>query len=284
MMKITSMRLRRFVAAACMAAIAVSAVGQKIKGSDTVLPVSQEAAETYMHLTPGARVTVTGGGSGVGISALLDGTTDIAMASRSIKFSERMKLKKVGKQLREAVVAYDALAVVVNPSNPVSHLTRQQLEDIFRGKITNWNQVRDHVTGKRGDDLKIIVYSRETSSGTYEFFKTSVLHEKNYMAGVLSMPATGAVIQSVSQTRGAIGYVGLAYVNRRVKAVKVSYDNKNFVYPSMATGRNHTYPIIRELFYYYTADKDKVVKPFLDYLLSGEGQRIVMESGYVPVR
>ena len=267
MMKITSMRLRRFVAAACMAAIAVSAVGQKIKGSDTVLPVSQEAAETYMHLTPGARVTVTGGGSGVGISALLDGTTDIAMASRSIKFSERMKLKKVGKQWREAVVAYDALAVVVNPSNPVSHLTRQQLEDIFRGKITNWNQVRDHVTGKRGDDLKIIVYSRET-----------------YMAGVLSMPATGAVIQSVSQTRGAIGYVGLAYVNRRVKAVKVSYDNKNFVYPSMATGRNHTYPIIRELFYYYTADKDKTVKPFLDYLLSGEGQRIVMESGYVPVR
>lgn len=278
------MRLTRLTAIVLMAAGVQLAAAQKIKGSDTVLPVSQEAAETYMAAHPGGRVTVTGGGSGVGISALLDGTTDIAMASRSIKFSERMKLKKGGKQLREAVVAYDALAVVVNPGNPVTNLTRQQLEDIFRGKVTNWSQVRDAVTGKRGEDLKIIVYSRETSSGTYEFFKTSVLGEKNYMAGVLSMPATGAVIQSVSQTRGAIGYVGMAYVNKRVKALKVSYDGKNFVYPSMATGRNHTYPIIRELYYYYTADKERVVKPFISYLLSDAGQRIVMKSGYVPVR
>ena len=278
------MKLTRLMAVVLMAVGVQMAAAQKIKGSDTVLPVSQEAAETYMNSHPGARVTVTGGGSGVGISALLDGTTDIAMASRSIKFSERMKLKKGGKQLREAVVAYDALAVVVNPGNPVTNLTRQQLEDIFRGKITNWNQVRDAVTGRRGDDLKIIVYSRETSSGTYEFFKTSVLNEKNYMAGVLSMPATGAVIQSVSQTRGAIGYVGMAYVNKRVKAIKVSYDGKNFVYPSMATGRNHTYPIIRELYYYYIADKESVVKPFISYLLSDAGQRIVMKSGYVPVR
>lgn len=278
------MRLTRLTAIVLMAAGVQVAAAQKIKGSDTVLPVSQEAAETYMAAHHGGRVTVTGGGSGVGISALLDGTTDIAMASRSIKFSERMKLKKGGKQLREAVVAYDALAVVVNPGNPVTNLTRQQLEDIFRGKVTNWSQVRDAVTGKRGEDLKIIVYSRETSSGTYEFFKTSVLGEKNYMAGVLSMPATGAVIQSVSQTRGAIGYVGMAYVNKRVKALKVSYDGKNFVYPSMATGRNHTYPIIRELYYYYTADKERVVKPFISYLLSDAGQRIVMKSGYVPVR
>ena len=251
------MRLTRLTAIVLMAAGVQVAAAQKIKGSDTVLPVSQEAAETYMAAHPGGRVTVTGGGSGVGISALLDGTTDIAMASRSIKFSERMKLKKGGKQLREAVVAYDALAVVVNPGNPVTNLTRQQLEDIFRGKVTNWSQVRDAVTGKRGEDLKIIVYSRETSSGTYEFFKTSVLGEKNYMAGVLSMPATG---------------------------LKVSYDGKNFVYPSMATGRNHTYPIIRELYYYYTADKERVVKPFISYLLSDAGQRIVMKSGYVPVR
>lgn len=284
MIKLRSMKAWRIVAISLIAVSTMPAVAQKIKGSDTVLPVSQEAAETFMKQNPMARVTVTGGGSGVGISALFDGTTDIAMASRSIKFSEKMKLKKSNKQLREAVVAYDALAVVVNPNNPVSNLTRQQLEDIFRGKITNWNQVRDQVTGKRGEDLKIIVYSRETSSGTYEFFKTSVLHEKNYMAGVLSMPATGAVIQSVSQTRGAIGYVGMAYVNNRVKAINVSYDNKNFVYPSMKSGRNHTYPIIRELYYYYTADKDKVVKPFIDYLLSDEGQKIVMRSGYVPVR
>lgn len=277
------MKAKRLLLSAVTAILVSSVAAQKIKGSDTVLPVSQEAAEMYMSLHPDSRVTVTGGGSGVGISALMDGTTDIAMSSRSIKFNERVKLKNSGKQLREAVVAYDALAVIVHPSNPVTHLTRQQLEAIFRGKVTNWNQVKDPYTGKRGPDLKIVVYSRETSSGTYEFFKTSVLREKNYMAGVLSMPATGAVIQSVSQTKGAIGYVGMAYVNDRVRAVKVSYDGKHFVYPTMETGRRHIYPIIRELYYYYTADRAKVVEPFLRFLLSGEGQRLVMRSGYVPV-
>ena len=273
------MKAKRLLLSAVAAILVSSVAAQKIKGSDTVLPVSQEAAEMYMSLHPDSRVTVTGGGS----SALMDGTTDIAMSSRSIKFNERVKLKNSGKQLKEAVVAYDALAVIVHPSNPVTHLTRQQLEAIFRGKVTNWNQVKDPYTGKRGPDLKIVVYSRETSSGTYEFFKTSVLREKNYMAGVLSMPATGAVIQSVSQTKGAIGYVGMAYVNDRVRAVKVSYDGKHFVYPTMETGRNHIYPIIRELYYYYTADRAKVVEPFLRFLLSGEGQRLVMRSGYVPV-
>lgn len=277
------MKAKRLLLSAVAAILVSSVAAQKIKGSDTVLPVSQEAAEMYMSLHPDSRVTVTGGGSGVGISALMDGTTDIAMSSRSIKFNERVKLKNSGKQLKEAVVAYDALAVIVHPSNPVTHLTRQQLEAIFRGKVTNWNQVKDPYTGKRGPDLKIVVYSRETSSGTYEFFKTSVLREKNYMAGVLSMPATGAVIQSVSQTRGAIGYVGMAYVNDRVRAVKVSYDSKHFVYPTMETGRRHIYPIIRELYYYYTADRAKIVEPFLRFLLSGEGQRLVMRSGYVPV-
>lgn len=272
----------RITAMALATALTLCAQAQKIKGSDTVLPVSQEAAEVYMTLNPQARVTVTGGGSGVGISALMDGTTDIAMASRSVKFNERVKISRSGKQLREAVVAYDALAVIVNPSNPITHLTREQLEAIFRGKVTNWNQVTDLYTGRRGPDMKIIVYSRETSSGTYEFFKTSVLHEKNYMAGVLSMPATGAVIQSVSQTKGAIGYVGMAYINRNVKAVKVSYDGKHFVYPNMDMGRRHIYPIIRELYYYYTADKAGVVEPFIRFLLSPKGQQIVMKSGYVP--
>lgn len=214
---------KKALAFAILAIFASQAYAQKIKGSDTVLPISQEAAENYMKNHNGATVTVTGGGSGVGISSLLDGTTDIAMASRSIKFGEKLKLKKNNKELCEAVVAYDALAVVVNPNNPISHLTREQLEAIYRGKVTNWSQLKDQVTGKRGFDKKIIVYSRETSSGTYEFFKTSVLREKNYMAGVLSMPATGAVIQSVSQTDGAIGYVGMAYINKNVKAPQHSH-------------------------------------------------------------
>ena len=155
---------------------------QRIKGSDTVLPIAQQTAEEYMKENPDARVTVTGGGSGVGISALLDGTADLAMASRTIKFSEKMKAKSTGRDIKEVIIAGDALAVVVHPSNPVSKLTRQQLEDIFRGKITNWKEVG-------GDDRKIVVYSRETSSGTYEFFKESVLHNKNDMSSSLSMPA-----------------------------------------------------------------------------------------------
>ena len=240
-----------------LASVGVHVNAQRIKGSDTVLPIAQQTAERFMQEDPDARVTVTGGGSGVGISALLDKTTDIAMASRSIKFGETMKAKKLGEDLTEAIIAYDALAVVVHPSNPVNQLTREQLEGIFRGKITNWKEVG-------GEDRKIVVYSRETSSGTYEFFKESVLKNKNYMAGSLSMPATGAIIQSVSQTKGAIGYVGLAYVSRN--AIDKSY------------------PIVRPLYYYYNVQDSAKVAPLMRFILSEEGQEIIKKSGYVPVK
>lgn len=249
---------------------------QRIKGSDTVLPIAQQTAERFMTLNPSARVTVTGGGTGVGISALLDQTTDIAMASRAIKFSEKMKAKAAGEDLAEVPIAYDALAVVVHPSNPVKQLTRQQLEDIFRGKITNWQQVG-------GDDRKIVVYSRETSSGTYEFFKESVLKNKNYMSSSLSMPATGAIIQSVSQTRGAIGYVGLAYVSPRIKTLAVSYDGQHYAAPTLENAINKTYPIVRPLYYYYNRKNASVIAPLLDFILSAAGQKIIKESGYIPV-
>ena len=258
--------------------LSLSVNAQRIKGSDTVLPVAQQTAERYMNQHPDARVTVTGGGTGVGISALMDNTTDIAMASRPIKFSEKMKIKEAGQDVDEIIVAYDALAVVVHPSNPVKQLTRQQLEDIFRGKITNWKQVG-------GDDRKIVVYSRETSSGTYEFFKESVLKNKNYMSSSLSMPATGAIIQSVSQTKGAIGYVGLAYINKEVKPIHVSYDaGKTFTEPSFENAKNKTYPIVRPLFYYYDVKNEGKVKPFIDYILSAEGQATVKQVGYIPVK
>ena len=201
----------RFTALCTLLSLATGIAGtsaQKLKGSDTLLPLVQKTSESYFHSHPGAEITVTGGGSGVGISALREGTTDIAMASRRMKFDERMKLQAAGHPPVEVTVAFDALAVVVNPANPVSKLTREQLEAIFRGKITNWKEVG-------GPDMRIVVYSRETSSGTYEFFKESVLRHRNYMASILSMPATGAVIQSVSQTPGAIGYVGLAYLGKK---------------------------------------------------------------------
>jgi len=247
-----------------------------IKGSDTCLPVSQQEAEAFGKKGGGA-VTVTGGGSGVGISALISGTCDIAQASRPMKFDEKQKMSEAGKTPKEVIIAYDALAVVINPENPVNQLTRQQLEQIFTGKITNWKEVG-------GPDMKIVVYSRETSSGTYEFFKEHVMKNKNYATSVLSMPATGAIIQSVKQTKGAIGYVGLAYLNKEVKALKVSYDGKTFVEPSVANAKNKTYPVVRPLFYYYSINNEKKVKPFMDFVLSPEGQKIVENVGFIGIK
>lgn len=250
---------------------------QRIKGSDTLLPLTQELAEEYLAGHPDDEIIVTGGGSGVGIAALPENTTDIAMASRRIKFSEKMKFAGLNLDAREVIVAYDALAVVVNPSNPVDSLTREQLEAIFRGKITNWKDVG-------GEDRKIVVYSRETSSGTYEFFKESVLENKNYMSSILSMPATGAIIQSVRQTKGAIGYIGLAYLNRYVKPLAVSYDGGgHYAYPSVDTAADGSYPIVRPLYYYYDARKEAAVAPFISYALSQEGQQSVLEQGFIPV-
>ena len=182
----------------------------------------------------------------------------------------------LGEEVNEVIVAYDALAVVVHPSNPVKQLTRQQLEDIFRGKITNWKQVG-------GDNRKIVVYSRETSSGTYEFFKESVLKNKNYMASSLSMPATGAIIQSVSQTKGAIGYVGMAYLNPHVKAIKVSYDGgKSYAYPSIENARAKKYPIVRPLYYYYNKKDKNKVQPYLQFITSERAENISLKLGFIP--
>lgn len=256
----------------------IQAQSFKIKGSDTVLPLSQAEAESYMKKDPKASIAVTGGGSGVGLAAIISGTTDIAQSSRSMKMDEKLKMQEAGKAFKEVVIAYDALAVIISPSNPVTQLTREQLEGIFTGKITNWKEVG-------GEDLKMVVYSRETSSGTYEFFKEHVLNKKNFAANALLMPATGAITQSVSQTRGAIGYVGLAYVDQAVKAVKVSYDKgKSFVTPSVATAMDKTYPITRPLYYYYLASIEKTVSPYVNYILSPEGQKVVLETGYVPLK
>jgi len=249
----------------------------KVKGSDTCLPLSQKFAEVYGKKNPGSGISVIGGGSGVGIAALLSGTTDLAQASRKMKIDEKMKVQESGKALKEVVIAYDALSVIVNPSNPVSKLTREQMEGIFTGKITNWKQVG-------GQDLKIIVYSRETSSGTYEFFKEVVLKKKNFASNALLMAATGAVVQSVSQTKGAIGYVGLAYLEKDIKPIHVSFDQgKNFVTPSVENAKTKKYPITRPLYYYYIGSTEAAFKPFINFILSAEGQKIVLAEGYVPL-
>lgn len=250
----------------------------KLKGSDTELPLTQNLAEAYMKHNKNANLMVTGGGSGVGLAALLNGTTDVAQASRSLRMDEKLKLKNEGKAYTEVVIAYDAIAVIVNPANPVSQLTRQQIEGIYTGKITNWKELG-------GENQKIIVYARETSSGTYEFFKEHVLNKKNYTPAVLMMPATGAIVQSVSQTKGAIGYIGLGYLEKTVKAVKVSYDNgTTFIAPSVGAAKNNTYPISRPLYYYYLTSIENTVSPYIKFVLSNAGQQIVLKTGYVPIR
>lgn len=274
--------MKKIIYAICLMAATVFSTNAQtkltIKGSDTVLPLSQKEAENYMKKEKTASVTVIGGGSGVGIAALMDGTTDIGMSSRKLKMDEKLKLQDAGKTYKEVIVAYDALSVIVHPANKVSQLTREQVEGIYTGKIKNWKEVG-------GDDLAIIVYSRESSSGTFEFFKEKVMGNKNYAASALMMPATGAIVQSVSQTKGAIGYIGLAYMDKSVKDVKISYDKgKTFTEATYENAKNKSYPIVRPLYYYYTTKNEAKVKPFIDYVLSEEGQRIVKEVGYIDLK
>jgi len=249
-----------------------------VKGSDTVLPLTQKEAEEFMKKHPETSITVVGGGSGVGITALMEETTDIAMSSRPLKMEEKIKFEEKKLYLKEVIIANDALAVVVNLKNKIDKLTHEQIADIYTGKITNWKEVG-------GADLKIIVYARETSSGTYEFFKEHVMDKKNYATSVLNMPATGAIVQSVSQTDGAIGYVGLAYETKEIKPLAVSYDTgKTYILPSVGAAQDGTYPVARPLYYYYATEKESITKPFIDYILSEEGQKFVLEIGYVPLK
>lgn len=249
-----------------------------IKGSDTVLPLAQKESEEQAKTNKEVSCTVVGGGTGVGITALLEGTTDIAMASRELKTDEKLKFTEAKKDVQVVTIAYDALAVIVNPANKVGQLTREQLEKIFTGEIKNWKEVG-------GEDLKIVVYSRESSSGTYEFFKEEVMDKKNYAADVLSMPATGAIVQAIEQTKGAIGYVGIAYGTDKVKMLSVSYDQgKTFVAPSVAAAKDKTYPIARPLFYLYDKTNESKIKAVVDFVLSEQGQKIVSEVGYIPLK
>lgn len=252
-------------------------VSVTIKGSDTVLPLAQKEAEELMKTNANVSVTVVGGGTGVGMAALLEGTTDIAMASRDMKTEEKLKFSEGKKEIEQIVIAYDALAVIINPENKVTQLTREQLEQIFTGAIKNWKEVG-------GADEKIVAYSRESSSGTYEFFKDEVMDKKNYATDILSLPATGAIVQAVGQTKGAIGYVGLAYETKEVKQVAVSYDQgKTFVAPSVASAKDKTYPISRPLYYMFDKTNAEKVKAIVDYALSAQGQKDVKEIGYVPL-
>ena len=249
-----------------------------IKGSDTMVVLGQRWAEEYMKKHPETTIQVTGGGSGTGISALINGTTEICEASRSMKDSEKAQLKeKAGAGPEEIVVAKDGLSVYLNDSNPLNELTMDQLKGIFTGKITNWKEVG-------GSDAKIIPYSRENSSGTYVFFKEHVLGNADYTPRAQAMPGTAAVVNAVSKEKSSIGYGGAAYA-KGIKVIKVKKDaGSEGIAPTDATVKNGTYPLSRPLFFYLRNKPAGEIKAIVDWVLSAEGQAVVLKVGYFPIK
>jgi phosphate transport system substrate-binding protein len=256
-------------------ASAARSQGIFLKGSDTVLPLAQAETEEFMNDNPEKTITVTGGGSGVGIAALIDGEVDIATASREMKEDEIQKAEANGVTPVEHVIAYDGISVVVNPNNPVSELTFDQLRGIYNGSIGNWKEVG-------GEDRRIAVISRDSSSGTYEYFKEEVLLGDEYRPDALTQPATGGIVGEVSQNPNSIGYIGVAYLDESVKALSLDSGN-GFEYPSPENVMSGAYPLSRPLLFYTNGEPQGLTEEFLNYVLSEEGQDLVLEIGYFPV-
>ena len=256
-------------------------------GSNTVTPLTSVWAEEFMKIHPRVNIAVSGPGSGAGIAALINGTTDICQASRTIKQKEIDQAKANGVEPYEMQVATDALSVVVNPANPVSELTIAQLSAIFTNKITNWKEVG-------GNDTPIVVISRDTNSGTHVFFKEHVVQMKGlptedksleYGPKVLFLPSTEQGVSEVAKNPNAIFYPGLGYVTSGVKPLAiVKTADSPAVLPSVATALDGTYPVARPLLYYTDGVPTGIIKAFIDYCLSPEGQEKVIEVGYVPLK
>ncbi len=251
----------------------------KITGSDTMVILGQAWAEKYMELNQDKGVSVSGGGSGVGITAMIDGTTDITQASRDMKASEIDQARAKGVNPVKTIVAYDGIAIIVNPDNPIDQLTISQVGEIFKGNIKNWKEVG-------GKDGPVGIYSRESSSGTYEFMKEHVLAKADYASNAKYSSGNAAIVESVSQDKTAIGYVGVAYAKQRndVKILKISKDDKSAGYtPTKETVKSGTYPISRSLNFYTNGEPSGEVKAFTDFVLGEEGQNITEEIGYFKV-
>jgi phosphate transport system substrate-binding protein len=277
-----------FFAVALILAVCPAFAGQgkndiQIKGSDTMVNLGQAWAEKYMESNAGDFVAVTGGGSGTGLSSLISGTCDIAMSSRNIKDKEIALAKQKGINPFEIKVALDGLAVVVNPKNPVNKLTIEQLAGIFTGKIKNWKEVG-------GQDLKIVVLSREVNSGTHVYFKEHVLRKgdanskEEFAADALMLSSSQAIADEVAQNPSAVGYYGMGYISVKQKPIMVARDEKSeYITPSIENVTNGKYPISRPLFLYTNAEPLGLVKKFVDFVLSKEGQDIVLKTDFVPL-
>jgi len=249
-----------------------------VKGSDTMVILAQRWAERYMAAHPDVTIQVTGGGSGTGISALINGTTDICNASRPMKNSERDKLKqRFGTRGVEIKCAQDGLAIYLNEANPLNELTLQQIKDIYTGKITNWKDVG-------GPDERIILYSRENNSGTYVYFKDNVLLGEDFAAAAQNMPGTASVVNAVAKDKWGVGYGGAAY-GKGIKFAKVKKDVDSPVYaPTKENVAAGNYPLSRYLYLYVRNRPSGALKEYIDWILGDEGQKVVSEVEYFPIR
>ena len=243
-----------------------------IKGSTTVLPVAQAATEVFMEKNPGINISVQGGGSGVGISSLLDKTTDIATSSRKIKREEIDKAKASGINPNEIPIAIDGIAVIVHPTNSVKALTKAQIKDIYTGKISNWSELG-------GKKAKIVVVNRDTSSGTYEAFELLALNKEKVRPDALITASNQGVSQIVAQTPGAIGYIGHGFLSPKVKAVTVDK-----VECTKLNIQSDKYPLSRYLYVYTNGKPSGSILKFIDFLLGVQGQKLVVEEGFVEIK
>jgi phosphate transport system substrate-binding protein len=254
------------------------------KGSDTIVNLALAWAERYQEMHPEARISVTGGGSGTGIAALINGTVDIANASRKIKPEEIEAAQANGADPIEFIIARDAIAVIVNLENPVDQLTIQQISDIYSGVIDNWKFVG-------GEDRPIVRLSRETNSGTHVYFLEQVLRlgdKENttlFSTDTLLMPSSEGIGAEIRQNPNAIGYDGLGYVTEEMKVIAVAHNPKDgFILPSAETVNNGTYPIARDLYMYTRGEPAGFIKVYLDWIFSSEAQDIVKALGFVPIQ
>lgn len=251
------------------------------KGSDTLLQVAQALAEAYMKKHPEVEITVTGGGTGTGFTALVEGTCDIANASRKIKDEEVKACREKGIEPVENLVGYDGLAVIVNKANPVAKLTIDQLSGIYTGEIKDWKAV-----GGKGE---IVLLSRDSTSGSYEYFKEHVVQKgdkkstRDFAPTASRLPSSSQIVERVASTEGAIGYVGLGYVNDTVKVVPIVDKSGNPVVPGIETVKSGAYPISRPLYMYTKKDTPEAVSAYIAWIVGPEGQEIVKKEGFVPL-
>jgi phosphate transport system substrate-binding protein len=273
----SSLVLAILLVAACGGGSGQNAKVVTIKGSDTMVILAQRWAEIYMGLHPDVRVQVTGGGSGTGIAALINGGTDICAASRPMKDKEKEQvLSRRGKEAKETPVALDGVAIYVHQSSHLQSITQAQLKGIYTGKITSWRDLG-------GDDARIVAYSRENNSGTYVFFKEHVLNNEDFARDIQTLPGTAAVVNAVSKDPASIGYGGIAYA-AGIRTLPVRRDDSSApISPSLKTVQSREYPLSRNLYFYTAGEPAGEIKAFIEWVLSQEGQKICEAVGYYPL-